>query len=102
VSQDKDANPCTSATNPNLAHSGVRDGLTRLERIVLYVLADTQRELNGRAEPTATLYGRVLDYVGLGEAELQACLQGLAQREQLPADDVARRVCVHGRYARID
>jgi DNA gyrase/topoisomerase IV subunit A len=59
----------------------VRDGLTRLERIVLYVLHETQRELNGRAVPTAMLYGRVLECVDLSEDELQACLARLAQRQ---------------------
>lgn len=62
----------------------VRDGLTRLERIVLTVLAETQRERGGRCVPTAMLYGRVLERVDISEAELQACLQRL-NRE--PASD---------------
>ncbi len=52
----------------------VRDGLTRIERIVLYVLRETQRELNGRSVPSAMLYGRVLEYVDISEEELTACL----------------------------
>lgn len=55
----------------------VRDGLTRLERVVLYVLAETQRELGGRNVPTAMLYGRVLEHVDVSEDELQTCLQRL-------------------------
>lgn len=55
----------------------VRDGLTRLERVVLHVLADAQREFGGRNVPTATLYGRVLEHVDLSQAELQTCLQRL-------------------------
>ena len=43
----------------------VRDGLTRTERIILYVLHETQRELNGRNVPTVMLYGRVLEYVNI-------------------------------------
>ncbi len=55
----------------------VRDGLTRTERIVLYVLQQTQRERGGRSVPTAMLYGRVLELIDLSEDELQACLQRL-------------------------
>ncbi|MFO7788542.1 MAG: hypothetical protein R6W87_12380 [Halospina sp.] len=54
-----------------------RDGLTRTERIILYVLQETQRELNGRNVPTAMLYGRVVEYVNLTEAELYRYLDRL-------------------------
>lgn len=64
----------------------VRDGLTRLERIVLYVLHETQRERGGRSVPSAMLYGRVLEYVDLSEGELQACLRRLAARAGPGAD----------------
>ena len=60
----------------------VRDGLTRLERIILYVLHQAERELGGRSVPTAMLYGRVLEYVDLSEQELQGCLARLAQRRE--------------------
>lgn len=55
----------------------VRDGLTRTERIVLYVVHETQRELNGRNVPTAMLYGRVLEYVDMSEADLHLYLDRL-------------------------
>jgi len=55
----------------------VRDGLTRTERIILYVLNETQRELNGRNVPTVMLYGRVLEYVNLSEQELHVYLDRL-------------------------
>jgi len=55
----------------------VRDGLTRVERIVLHVLSEAQRERNGRPVPTAMLYGRVLEYVDMSEADLQAYLDRL-------------------------
>ncbi|MFO7527582.1 MAG: hypothetical protein R6W86_02080 [Marinobacter sp.] len=55
----------------------VRDGLTRTERIILYVLNETQRELNGRNVPTVMLYGRVLEYVNISEQELQVYLDRL-------------------------
>jgi len=57
----------------------VRDGLTRVERAVLHVLRETQRELGGRNVPTAMLYGRVLELVDLSEEELQACLKRFAK-----------------------
>lgn len=57
-----------------------RDGLTRTERIILYVLQETQRELNGRNVPTAMLYGRVLEFVNISEAELQVYLDRLGVR----------------------
>jgi hypothetical protein len=55
----------------------VRDGLTRRERIVLWVLSETQKELGGRNVPTVMLYGRVLEHFDLSEAELVAILQRL-------------------------
>lgn len=55
----------------------VRDGLTRIERIVLYVLRETQRERNGRSVPTAMLYGRVLEHINISEDELQSSLDRL-------------------------
>lgn len=54
-----------------------RDGLTRTERIILYVLRETQRELGDRSVPTVMLYGRVLEYVNLSEAELHVYLDRL-------------------------
>tara|TARA_R110002012_G_C11442813_1_gene590823 strand:- start:371 stop:604 length:234 start_codon:yes stop_codon:yes gene_type:complete len=55
----------------------VRDGLTRTERIILYVLDKTQKELKGRNVPTVMLYGRVLEHVNLSEAELHLYLDRL-------------------------
>lgn len=55
----------------------VRDGLTRTERTILYVLQETQRELNGRNVPTVMLYGRVLEYVNISEEELHVYLDRL-------------------------
>jgi hypothetical protein len=58
----------------------VRDGLTRVERVVLHVLRETQQELGGRNVPTAMIYGRVLEYLDLSREELQACLDRLAAK----------------------
>jgi hypothetical protein len=55
----------------------VRDGLTRIERIVLYELKRAQEEL-GRNVPSALLYGRVVEHVNIGVREFQAVLQRLA------------------------
>lgn len=57
-----------------------RDGLTRTERLILYVLQETQRELNGRNVPTVMLYGRVVEYVNISEAELHVYLDRLGVR----------------------
>lgn len=55
----------------------VRDGLTRVERIVLWVMHETQKELGGRSVPTAMLYGRVVEHVDLTPDELNRILQRL-------------------------
>lgn len=55
----------------------VRDGLTRTERVILYVLRETQWELGGRNVPTAMLYGRVLEYADMSERELHLYLDRL-------------------------
>lgn len=60
----------------------VRDGLTRTERIILYVLSEAQKELGGRSVPSAMVYGRVLEYIDIGEAELRHYLDRLGVRDQ--------------------
>jgi len=55
----------------------VRDGLTRTDRIVLAVLEQTQKEYRNRNVPTAMLYGRVLEYVQISEADLIRTLHRL-------------------------
>lgn len=55
----------------------VRDGLTRIERIILHVLNEAQQERGGRSVPSAMVYGRVLEYVDIGEAELRHYLDRL-------------------------
>jgi len=58
----------------------VRDGLTRTERLILYLVHETQKELKGRNVPTAMLYGRVLEYVDMSEADLHVYLDRLGVR----------------------
>ncbi|MGD8808502.1 MAG: hypothetical protein PVG24_02795 [Gammaproteobacteria bacterium] len=55
----------------------VRDGLTRKERIVLYVLEQTQRERGGRNVPTTMLWGRVCEYFYISPEALSAMLARL-------------------------
>lgn len=55
----------------------VADGLTRIERVILYVLREAQQEFGGRHVPTATLYGRVVEHVNISVAEFQAVLTRL-------------------------
>lgn len=55
----------------------VRDGLTRKERIVLYVLDQTQRERGGRNVPTTMLWGRVCEYFYISPEELSQMLARL-------------------------
>ncbi|MBK1851201.1 hypothetical protein FE845_07600 [Marinobacter sp. 1-4A] len=58
----------------------VRDGLTRTERLILYLIHETQKERCGRNVPTVMLYGRVLEYVDMSEAELHVYLDRLGVR----------------------
>lgn len=55
----------------------VRDGLTRLERIILVELAEAQKARNGRNVPTAELYGRVVEHLNVSVPEFQAVLARL-------------------------
>jgi hypothetical protein len=55
----------------------VRDGLTRIERVVLWQVSELQKERNGRDVPTAMLYGRVVEHVDISVGELQRVLQRL-------------------------
>ena len=56
-----------------------RDGLTRLERIILTQLRLTQRERGGQSVPTTMLYGRVLEHIDVSREEFQAVLRRLVR-----------------------
>jgi hypothetical protein len=56
-----------------------RDGLTRLERIILWQLAEAERERGGPV-PTAMLYGRVVEHIPVSVEEFQRTLQRLTGR----------------------
>ena len=55
----------------------VRDGLNRIQRIVLYELDRARRELGRDFVPTVMLYGRVVERVNISEERFQAVLQSL-------------------------
>jgi hypothetical protein len=57
-----------------------RDGLTRLERCILYTLHELQRERGDANVPTTMLYGRVVSRMDVGLDEFQATLQRLVGR----------------------
>ena len=54
-----------------------RDGLTRLERVILWQLRETQKELGRDSVPTAMLYGRVVEHIDVSVDEFQRTLQRL-------------------------
>ena len=54
-----------------------RDGLTRVQRVVLWQLHEAQRERPGRPVRTATLYGRVVEHVNISVQEFQRVLARL-------------------------
>jgi hypothetical protein len=59
----------------------VRDGLTREERVVLYVLNETQKERGDRNVPTAMLWGRVCEHFYISAENLSALLARLGARK---------------------
>lgn len=58
----------------------VRDGLTRVERVILWQMSILEKELGGRMVPTAMLYGRVVEHVSLTPEELSRILARLGAR----------------------
>ena len=85
MSADEEAPP---DSGPRLAGSvldaipDVRDGLTRKERVVLFVLSELMKERPGRMVPTAMLYGRVVELVDMSERELSHILSRLGAMQQ--------------------
>lgn len=57
-----------------------RDGLTRLERIILWQLREAQKETGRESIPTAMLYGRVVEHVEVSVEEFQLVVQRLVGR----------------------
>lgn len=59
----------------------VRDGLTRRERVVLYVLHKAQAERKDRNVPTAMLWGRVCEHFYISPEALTEMLARLGARK---------------------
>jgi hypothetical protein len=58
-----------------------RDGLTRLQRLILWQLHEAQKERGDHAVSTAMLYGRVVEYLDVSLDEFQRVLtQMVGQR----------------------
>jgi hypothetical protein len=60
----------------------IRDGLTREERVVLYVLGEIQKERGDRNVPTAMLWGRVCEHFYISPDDLSALLARLGARQE--------------------
>ncbi len=58
----------------------VRDGLTREQRVILYVLHEAQKERGNRNVPTLMLYGRVCEHIPMGRERFIALLSNLVGR----------------------
>jgi hypothetical protein len=59
----------------------VRDGLTRQQRVVLYVLSELQKERGDRNVPTTLLWGRVCEHCYISPEELSEMLAQLGARK---------------------
>src|SRR5215469_13418757 len=70
----------SSSTAASTGLPDVRDGLTREERVVLYVLHETQKERGDRNVPTAMLWGRVCEHFYISPEDLSAMLARLGAR----------------------
>ena len=60
----------------------VRDGLTRLERTILYVLYELRKEYGDRHISTFLVWGRVVEYLDVSKAEFTAALQTAQEKAQ--------------------
>ncbi len=59
-----------------------RDGLTRLDRVLLWQLGEARAELGRESVPTVLLYGRVVEHISVSPAEFQAALARLGARDR--------------------
>jgi hypothetical protein len=58
----------------------VRDGLTRLERIILWQIEVVRTELGREDVPTAMLYGRVVEHINVPVNEFLTVLARMTGR----------------------
>ncbi len=59
----------------------VRDGLTREQRVVLYVLSQLQQERGDHNVPTTLLWGRVCEHFYISPEDLSEMLAQLGARK---------------------
>ena len=59
----------------------VRDGLTREQRVVLYVLSQLQQERGDHDVPTTLLWGRVCEHFYISPEDLSEMLAQLGARK---------------------
>jgi hypothetical protein len=59
----------------------IGDGLTHKERVVLWVLSETQKERGDRNVPTAMLWGRVCEHFYINPEALTEMLARLGARK---------------------
>jgi DNA gyrase/topoisomerase IV subunit A len=71
----------------------LRDGLTRRERAVLFVMRQLQEERGPRAFATAEIYGRVCEHVEMSVEELQATLVRLGAGSRAGDRPARTRLC---------
>jgi hypothetical protein len=57
-----------------------RDGLTRKERVVLWVLRRAEADRKGRGVRAAMLYGRVVEHVDMSIEEFMQIVERLSRR----------------------
>jgi hypothetical protein len=71
----------TAATMSDDRIPDVRDGLTREQRVVLYVLSQLQKERGDRNVPTTLLWGRVCEHLYISPERLSELLAQLGARK---------------------
>ena len=64
-----------------------RDGLTRKERVVLWVMQRAEAERKGRGVRAAMLYGRVVEHVDMSIEEFMSIVERLSR---LPVPPLTR------------
>jgi hypothetical protein len=57
-----------------------RDGMRRLERIILWQLREVQQETGRESVPSSMLYGRVVEHIDVSVEEFQTVLTRLVGR----------------------
>ncbi len=68
------------ARDPHDRIPDVRDGLTRLERVILWKLHEAEKEFGKRSISSFMLYGRVVEHVDCSQDEFYSVLCRLTGR----------------------